>query len=194
MLAVSCLLYLPLLVAVGPARWFGIGPLAVQGSRIGLYAAYFAAGVGLGRDGRQAVARFARALAPRWPGWLLLAAATGTTFIAGASMRARGGLHLPALALVGTAQAAFCAAAGFALLAVFPRFGGGRSPAWDSLAANGFGIYLLHYPVVTWTQDGLVAAPVGAPLKGALVFAVALAASWIGASLLRRIPLVGRIL
>lgn len=195
LLAGSGLLYLPLLLAVGPTRWFAVGPLAIQASRIGLYAGYFAAGVGLGRCGLQAVKRFALAIGLRWAVWVLLATITGAAFIAAAAF-ARGGPHgsAAALAVSGTAQAAFCAAASFALPALFLRFGGSRSPAWDSLAANGFAIYLLHYPFVTWTQYGLLAVRAGAPMKGALVFTVALAASWAGASCLRRLPGVGRIL
>lgn len=91
-------------------------------------------------------------------------------------------------------QVTFCAAASFGLLALFLRFGGGRSAAWDSLAANSFAIYLLHYPLVTWTQYGLLATRAGAPMKSAVVFTVALAASWACASSLRSFPLVGRIL
>lgn len=106
-----------------------------------------------------------------------------------------GMVHLPArsaLAVTGIAQAVFCAAACFALPAVFLRLAGGRRPAWDSLAANGFAIYLLHYPVVTWTQFGLLAWKAGAVAKGLTVFAVALGVTWAGAALLRRIPVTGR--
>ncbi|WP_298959932.1 acyltransferase [uncultured Methylobacterium sp.] len=190
----SCLLFLPLLLAVGPTRWFGIGPLAVQGSRIGLYAAYFVAGVGLGRGGLPAVAAFGRAVARRWAAWVLLAALTGATFLAVGTGVAWTSQHRPSLALVGLAQAAFCAAAGFALPALFLRFGEGRAPAWDSLAANGFAIYLLHYPFVTWAQYGLLATRAGAPVKGAITVAVALLGSWASASVLRRLPGVRRIL
>ncbi len=139
LLAGSLLLFMPFLIAVGPTRWFAIGPLAIQGSRIGLYAAYFTAGVALGHGGLQAVVPFARAMASRWAAWVLLAAATGTVFIAVASAIAGGDVVLRptgALAVVGTMQSAFCAAACFALPALFVRFGGGSSPAWESLAAN----------------------------------------------------------
>ncbi|MGE8131933.1 acyltransferase family protein [Methylobacterium sp. NPDC080182] len=196
LLACSLLLFLPLLVAVGPTRWFALGPLAIQGSRIGLYAAYFTAGVALGHGGMQAVVQFARAMASQWAAWGLLAAATGAVFMAVAAI-ARGELFLPpagALAVVGIAQAAFCAAACFALPALFLRFGGGSLPAWDSLAANSFAIYLLHYPYVTWTQYGLLPVSVDAAVKGALVFTIALAASWASAAFLRRLPMFGRML
>lgn len=197
LLAGSLLLFLPFLVAIGPTRWFAIGPLAIQGSRVGLYAAYFTAGVALGHGGLQAVVQIARAMASRWAAWVLLAAATGMVFIAVASAVAGGEVFLPpagALAVVGTMQSVFCAAACFALPALFVRFGGRSSPAWDSLAANSFAIYLLHYPFVTWTQYGLLPVSVDAALKGALVFAVALAASWASAAFLRPLPQLGRIL
>ncbi|MGI3900642.1 MAG: acyltransferase family protein [Janthinobacterium lividum] len=194
LLSGSWLLYMPLLIAIGPARWFAIGPLAVQGSRIGLYAIYFSAGVVLGRHGKPAVALFGQALSSRWRSWASLAALTGAGFISVGSWTAREVPHLPALVLVGTAQAAFCTAASYALPALFLRFGGGRSPAWDSLAANSFAIYLLHYPVVTWTQYALLAAPASAPAKGAITFAVALLGSWTTAALLRRLPTLSRIL
>ncbi len=48
--------------------------------------------------------------------------------------------------------------------------------------------------VVTWTQFGLLGWKAGAVAKGVSTFTVALAASWAGAALLRRAPLVGRVL
>ncbi|MGX7705961.1 acyltransferase family protein [Methylobacterium sp. Gmos1] len=65
LLGLSGIAYLPLLLAVGPARWIGIGPVAIQASRIGLYAAYFAAGVALGNGGMPGILDFGRALARR---------------------------------------------------------------------------------------------------------------------------------
>ncbi len=193
LVAVTAAAFLPFLLAVGPVRWFAIGPLAVQGSRIGLYAAYFAAGAWLGRGGGAAVAGFGRALARRCGLWVALAVAAGAAFLAAPQLGRA--LHLPGfatLALVGAVQAVFCAAASFALPAVFLRVAGGRRPALDSLAANGFAIYLLHYPVVTWVQAGLLRLTAGAVAKGCAAFAVALAGSWVAAAALRRLLLVGR--
>ena len=197
LLAGSCLLYLPLLLAVGPTRWLGVGPLAIQGSRIGLYATYFAVGVALGRSSTPALVTFARALAERWASWCLLAMLVGTTFIVVYALVARGGLELPApaaLAAVGTTRSVFCAMMAFALPALFLRFAGHASPLVDSLAANSFGIYLLHYPFVTWVQYGLVPVHADALVKGAATFVVALLASWVSTSLLRSVPIAGRFL
>lgn len=197
MLAASCLLYLPLLLAFGPTHWVSLGPLAIQISRIGWYATYFIAGVALGFGGRQAVARFGSAVAMRWLLWGTLAALTGAAFLAVDTLRPGGAFEMSAgsaLALSGLARAGFCAAACFALPAFFLRFGGHRTPIWDSLSANSFAIYLLHYPFVTWTQAGLLTAQISAALKEIVVFIVALIASWAGAWLLRRLPGSGQIL
>jgi len=48
-------------------------------------------------------------------------------------------------ALYGCALILSCAAATFALLAAFPRFGR-RSTEWDSMSANVYGIHILHCP------------------------------------------------
>ena len=190
----SLVLYLPLLLAVGPVRWFGIGPLAVQGSRIGLYAIYSAPVSAWGRRGKPAVVLFKHAIAPQWRSWVSLATLTGAGFIAIGVEASRTMPQRPALAILGLIQAAFCAAAAFALPALFLRLGEGRSRIWDSLAANSFAIYLLHYPFVTWTQYGLLSMPLRAPAKGAITAATALLGSWAAAATMRRLSLTSRLL
>ncbi|MGF3022089.1 acyltransferase family protein [Methylobacterium aquaticum] len=191
LVAVSGLLYIPLLLAVGPARWVGFGPFAIQASRVGLYATYFAAGAVLGRGGMPAIRRCGQALVPHWRLWSVLAVPAGLMLLAAGAIGAAGRWPAgDALALEGVARTVFCATAALALPALFLRFGGRPSRAWDSLSANSFAIYLLHYPAVTWTQFGLLALPLGAALKGAIVFAVAFAASWAGAVAVRRVPFV----
>lgn len=197
LLACSLLTYLPLLAAIGPSRWLSYGPLAIEGSRIGLYATYFAAGIFLAGRGAGDVFPLGRLLARQWAGWGLLAALTLTAFIlvtAGAPHGAGAGLPTwLGMALVGTALAIFCATACFALPAVFLRFRSEGGALSGSLSANSFGIYLLHYPAVTWMQYGLLGVPAGAVAKGATVFAVALLASWGGTVLLHCLPEARRV-
>ena len=78
--------------------------------------------------------------------------------------------------------------------ALFLRFGGRPGPLWTSLAANSFAIYLLHYPAVTWVQYVLLPIPANALAKGLATFGLALAMSWVGAMLLRRLPGVARVI
>ena len=189
LLTVSILLYVPLLIAFGPARWVSVGPIAIQASRILLYAAYFAAGVALGSDGMVGIKRFGQALALRWAGWAVLALLTSIAYV-GVDLRP----HRAGLGFAGIALATYCAAACFAVPAVFLRFGGRPNPLWTSLAANSFAIYLLHYPAVTWTQYALLPISAGALVKGVTTFAIALATSWMAAVLLRWLPGVKRLI
>jgi peptidoglycan/LPS O-acetylase OafA/YrhL len=97
------------------------------------------------------------------------------------------------LGLYGSSQMLFCAAASFALLAIFLRFRQRPARLWDSLAANAYGIYILHYPVVVWAQYAMLDVRLMFVLKAALAFVAALALSWGTAIMLRRIPGVARI-
>ncbi|MGI4810259.1 MAG: acyltransferase family protein [Janthinobacterium lividum] len=177
------LAYLPLLFMFGPSRWISLGPLAVQASRIGLYGASFAAGVVLGAtrlDGDAA------ALVRRWPTWALLTIVAGAVMVGTQAARLRYGPTLVGWAWLGAyglTLTVFCATACIAMPAVFLRFAGRPSRLWDSLVASSFGIYLLHYPVVTWVQFGLLHVPVGAFGKAGVTFAAALLLSWALAAL-----------
>lgn len=51
------------------------------------------------------------------------------------------------------------------------------------MAASSFGIYLLHYPVVTWVQFGLLHVSLSAVGKAGVTFAAALLLSWVLAAL-----------
>nr|WP_158745726.1 acyltransferase family protein [Acidisphaera sp. L21] len=158
---------------MGPSRWFSLGPLAVQASRIGLYGASFAAGVVLGAMGLDGDAA---ALQRRWPTWALLAIVAGAVMVGTQAARLRYGLTLVSWAWLGAyglTLTVFCATACIAMPAVFLRFAGRRSRLLDSLAASSFVIYLLHYPVVTWVQFGLLHAPVGAVGKAGVTFTAA---------------------
>jgi surface polysaccharide O-acyltransferase-like enzyme len=87
-----------------------------------------------------------------------------------------------------------CAATSFAFLALFVRFAKSRSKIWDSLTANAYGIYLVHYAFVSWLQYVLLKAALPAVVKGSLVLAGAVALSWAVTAALRRIPAVARVI
>jgi peptidoglycan/LPS O-acetylase OafA/YrhL len=176
--ALSLIVYLPLLVAFGPFRWFTWGPLAIQASRVLLYAAYFFAGVAMGPAVRVQGGR---------P--VVLALALFVLLLAVQICR----LHVPGLVppiawliLYGVSMALFCVAATRALLALFAGFER-RFAVWDSLSANSYGIYLLHYPFVIWGQYALLDSDIGAIPKAAGVFAGALGLSWCSAAALRSV-------
>jgi glucan biosynthesis protein C len=177
---VSVVAYLPLLITFGPNPWLAWGPFSIQGSRILLYAAYFFVGVAAGPALRIPAGR---------P--VMLAVALFAVLLAAQICHLRVPTLMPPdswLILHGLALALFCAAATRALLALFARFQR-RSAAWDSLSANAYGIYLLHYPFVVWGQYALLDWPIGPIPKAAGVFTAALTLSWgcsAGASALLR--------
>ena len=126
----------------------------------------------------------------RWPYWALLAAVAGAVLVGTQVARSRHCPALPVWAWLGTyglALAMFCVAACCAVSAAFLRFAGQRSRLWGSLATSSFGIYLLHYPVVTWVQFSLLHVSLGAVGKAGVTFAAALLLSWALAALPRRV-------
>lgn len=180
LVALAALAFLPALVVLGPARWLTAGPFGIQASRIGLYALFFAAGVIVGAG------RLAAAFEDRWLRWPLLAAVATALFFA------QRDVALPT-AVDGAVMVLFCAATAIGLLALAVRFGHRRSALGDSLGANAYGIYLLHYPIVLWIQYALLPVRLGSIGKGVLVLVSGFGLSWLAAGLLRRLPGVARI-
>ena len=86
------------------------------------------------------------------------------------------------------------AASSFAFLALFVRFANTRSRIWDSLSANAYGMYLIHYAFVSWLQYALLKAQLPAIAKGSIVFFGAVLLSWGATAALRRIPGVARVI
>ena len=186
LVVISALAYLPLLVLFGPAHWFSFGPFAVQASRIGLYGAWFLIGVAAGHLGLDHfLVVLGRPLQRRWAAWSLLAVLSFIALVAAEVWRS---------SLLGSALMLFCVSATFAWFAIFLRFLKRTSVLFDSLGANAYGIYILHYPAVIWMQYALLDARLGAIIKAALVFAVALSVSWGNAMMLRRLPGGARVL
>jgi peptidoglycan/LPS O-acetylase OafA/YrhL len=180
-LALATIAYLPARLALGPSLWLTAGPFGIQASRIGLYAFFFVAGAIVGAD------RVAAAFDRNWLRWPLLAA--GAT----ALLVAVGGLALPdwmdamIMSLFATTMAA-------GLLALAVRFGRRHSAIGDSLSANAYAIYVVHWPIVLWLQLALLLTPLGAIAKGLLAIAAAFGLSWLTARLLRAVPSVSRML
>jgi hypothetical protein len=192
LMTMSAIAYLPLLAEFGARRWLTFGPLAVQASRIGLYALYFLAGVWLGRSGAdRGLIAPTGALSRHWAAWT--ASLVAVTLAATQAVKLRSDNLPPEIAWLnprGLALVIFCTTACLALLAMFLRFGTLPRPTRNSLAANAYGIFILHYPLVTWTQYALLGTRTGAVVEAGLAFgvALALALSWLAAALLRRVP------
>lgn len=188
----SALMYIPLAAEVSPLHWTSWGPLTFQTARIGHYALYFVAGVVLGRAGigRGVLAPDGN-LARRWPLWI---GAAGVAFVfvltSGARAFAAVMTQAPDAAmwalLSWVAFVVSCAASSLAMLAVFVRFAQRGNRVTANLVRNAFGIYVVHYAVVSWLQYALLGAPLSGASKFAVVVTAALGGSWWVAAGVRR--------
>jgi fucose 4-O-acetylase-like acetyltransferase len=202
----SIAVYVPADVYFGPARWFTLGPLAIQASRVLLYLLYFVAGVGIGSVRREQglLARDGE-LARLWPVWLAASIATYGWIIAMLFIKHEllPNMDLPPLwwnLTDAIAFAFFSAAQTFNLLALFLRFDSDGASILDPLRENSYGIYLIHYVPMLWLQYALFnvsLAPVvqvTAIIKVVIVLIVTLALSWAATAALRRIPGAAQVL
>jgi len=174
---------------VPSSYWLSLGPFDSQPARLGLYLAFFLLGstLGTGQQWRQ----------PSWPkywgAWLVLSIVAFFIYLmtfdssAVPSNWVAQGLH--GVGFVGS-----CIGASFGLLGAFRQFVHRPRRMLDSLAANSFGIYIIHYGLVHWFQFTLLSAAWPASIKFGVTFIGTLALSWGTSILVRQIPVVRRIL
>lgn len=191
--AVSGIVYVPMVIAFGPARWTECGPFMFQTSRLPHYAVWFFAGLYTGAYGiHRGVIAPDGALAQNWLRWLgWTSAASGLLVVV--THPAVQSTAPPWWELVAaTAWVLSCTAATLWVLAMFLRFGGTRVGVMDSLCENAYGIYLVHYVFVIWLQYFLLRSSLAALAKGSIVLLGALALSWASVAALRKVPGVAR--
>jgi len=195
LLITSAVVYVPLALAFTGLHWTAFGPFTFQTSRILHYLLYFLVGVGIGAWGVGRGPLMSRGRLAR--GWLLWANSSIVVFLAASAVTIAFFTAYPhskawevSADLMFTAS---CAVSCFALLALFLRFARSRSRLFESLSRNSYGIYLVHYAVVSWLQLAMVGTSMPALLKFAIVVSGALATSWLATIAIRRIPGIARI-
>jgi surface polysaccharide O-acyltransferase-like enzyme len=77
---------------------------------------------------------------------------------------------------------------GILAMAVSLHFATKHSPRLDSLSANAYGLYLVHYNFVVWLQYALPGTALFAAIKAAVAFGGTLVLSWIAVLAVQRIP------
>jgi peptidoglycan/LPS O-acetylase OafA/YrhL len=193
--AVSIAAYLPLALLFTTQHWTALGPFYFQTSRILLYLSYFLFGVAVGAHGlNRGMLAPEGTLARHWIWWAT--GALGAFAAASAVSIATLTSHKTALGWQSASDIGFvlsCAASSFAFIGLYVRFVKSRSRLLDSLSANSYTIYLVHYVFVSWLQFSLLGAALPPPAKFALVFAGALGLSWSLGSAIRRIPAVASV-
>jgi hypothetical protein len=197
LMALSLLFYLPLAMTTPFGHWTMVGPFLVQTARIGHYFVYFLAGIAVGAAGvGYGLTDPDGKLAKRW--WLWLAAPILPVVAGVATMVVAFSPNPPPRVFLdlfgGTSFALACAGLSFAALATFLRFVRKTGPVGASLQANAYGMYLTHYVFTSWLAWMLLPASWGGLVKGVAVFGGAVVLSWLTTMVLRRMPLLGRIL
>jgi surface polysaccharide O-acyltransferase-like enzyme len=181
LIAASALAYLPLALAYSPWAWGALGPFSLQLSRPAHYLLYFFAGVAIGRHGLdRGLLACDGPLARNWI-WWLAAAVVAFFFWAGLTALTMPDWSVAPFAAQVSASIAFsvaCAMGCLVLLALCLRFCRARSVILDSLSANAYSIYLVHYVFVVWLQYALLGSDLHAIAKAAAVFSGAMLLSW----------------
>jgi len=194
LLTVSAIAYVPLAVAFTPWAWSNSGPLALQFCRPLQYAVYFFAGVGIGAAGiERGLIASGGILAKRWSYAVAIALVTLLLWMGLTGLSMNGGSRAVAVA----ADISFvpaCAAGCFCLIALCLRFATFQSRTLGYLSANAYGLYLVHYVFIVWTQFALLGLPLFAVIKAPAVFLVTLGLSLLTAATAQRIPLGARLI
>jgi surface polysaccharide O-acyltransferase-like enzyme len=198
----SVVIYLPLRIAFGDATWFTPGhyPFPIQESRILLYAGYFLAGMAVGAAGLQTGLLAEKGgIARRWWAWALTALVFYGAILVFVYVHHNwiADFRSPPLwwhAAYALSFALFSASMTFAVPAAFLRFAQARFRLLDTMQPSAYGIYLLHFVPLIWLQYLVYEAAFPAVVKFAIVLAGTLSASWTMTILLRKIPVVARMI
>jgi peptidoglycan/LPS O-acetylase OafA/YrhL len=201
-LIVSIATYLPMHLAFGDASWLELGrfPLPIQTSRILLYTAYFFTGVGVGAVNlRAGVLAENDELAKRWPVWLGFALVfyLAILVLVYAHHNWVADFDSPPLSWrtsYGLAFAGYSAAMAFTVSAIFLRFTHAEWGVLDAMQPSAYGIYLLHYVFIIWLQYAVYDTSFPAFIKFVIVFSGTLSMSWGLTVMLRKIPVVARMI
>jgi hypothetical protein len=181
----SLVVYAPMSMRFGSLTWWAWGPFTVQASRVLHYFVYFAAGVCLGGFGTETeIFERTGRLARGWWFWSIASAVMFTiTIVCVRTGNGTGGR-------IGFACS--CAASSLFVMALVIRFV--QPWRWaDSLSANAYGIYLVHYVFVIWIQYAALRWSASAFVKGLAVSLAAVGMSWTTIALMRRSKLIARV-
>jgi hypothetical protein len=184
----SAVAYIPISAVYGSFFWMQCGPAQIQINRLFLYAVYFLAGLFFGAHGIERTFLVPNSkLVSRWVIWTVAALAI---FLISVSVSVSSANQV----LIGFFHILSCATISFAFLAIFLRFVQRKRRIFDSLFHNSYGIYVIHYGVVSYLAYGLLGAQLPATAKWSIVFISALALCWGAIAVVRRIPGVAQVI
>jgi hypothetical protein len=188
-MAISLVAYVPLALVYSPWNWLSIGPLSLQLSRPGQYVMYFAIGLAVGQMGlNRGLLTCDGLLARRWLFWLGAAVVSFCTWAGLTSLTMPDWAEAPLAAQIGATVTypVACAAGCLFLLAICLRFSRINLKVLDSLSANAYAMYLVHYVFVVWLQYALLGSNLFPIAKFAIVLGCSLILSWASSAALNR--------
>ena len=193
LVAVSAIAYIPLELIYNPWDWKNIGPFSFQYCRPLLYSVFFFAGFAVGSHGLdRGLLACDGPLARAWGRWLAASIAAFVVWALPTSQMMDGETAPVAVQFAsGLGFVLACASGSLVLLAICLRFAWERSRVLNSLSANAYGMYLLHYVFVVWLQYMLLPSALVAGGKAAIVFGGTLMLSWAAAAAFSSISPVG---
>ncbi|MBI2712679.1 MAG: acyltransferase [Bdellovibrio sp.] len=184
------------LTSNGPESWFTLGgPLWCQKNRIQMYFLIFFFGLVLGAGDSfkkiPKVLEYQSKVMSSWPKFLILALLSHFVMV----YIENGGFSVPLKTWIWVPLfITTCLCASLSVLGFFCRNLYRKNRFWDFLARNAYTVYLIHYLIVVWIQYAFLDFEWHAAIKFATVTSLSLVASWGLAPLIRRAPLLNRIL
>lgn len=199
---ITWLLYVPVACSIGAGTWTGWGPFDFQLSRILAYSGYFLLGVLIGSaDFNNGIFSVSSKLVRNYRYWIMLALLLYTALtlnsyynILEAFVEEKKLTSDAAWGIYYSLYAASCTASCLAFITSFRKLINNSNSYWDSLSANAYLIYLVHYIFIVWMQFILQPLNIHAFFKFIMVFGVTLTASWISSMQLRKFKLFHRYL
>lgn len=186
------ILYVPIVLMIDAGKWTGIGPFDFQVSRVFLYFGYFLLGIligvrGLGNSLFADTSAFVR----YWWCWLLAALGVYTALkCSEAPLVAMMGKHelsdIQANLVYRSIWVLSCSLSSIAFLTTFKKLLNYTNAWWQSLSANAYGIYLVHYVFVLWCQYALLDLPLTAWPKFLITFIASWMLSWSLTAIVRK--------
>jgi len=196
LVTLSALAYIPLALAYSPFPWTNIGPISFQLSRPLHYLVYFFAGLAVGTYGLdRGLLAGDSVLARHWAAWVAVAFVGFLLWAVPTSMTMADWSNAPLVLKLaaGMGFVVACAAGCLCALAICLRFAHWRLRAFDSLSANAYRMYLIHYGFAVWLQYALLGTGLFAIGKAAIVFGGTMVMSWAIAATLGGVPIVSRL-
>jgi len=176
MMGLSTLLYLPMVIYLGPFYWRGLSTFQVQMGRFLVYLSYFFVGSAIGMYGiRNTMFTTHGKLAGNWMPWLVFGFILGVLFYW----------------LWFTIA---CAAIVLGIIGLYLSGPMRRNFLMESLSRNAYGMYIFHFVIVTWLQYMFLGTAFTPVFKVTIVFFGTFFMSWGGTAALRKITGIDRVL